>query len=40
MTVAVREWLAGRATRTQTELLLTTVFISTVREVPAVEAAA
>jgi AcrR family transcriptional regulator len=40
MTVAVREWLAGRATRSQTELLLTTVFMSTVREVPAVEAAA
>jgi AcrR family transcriptional regulator len=40
MTVAVREWLAGRATRAQTERLMTTTLIAVVREsVPAVQAA-
>jgi AcrR family transcriptional regulator len=41
MTIAVREWLAGRATRAQTERLLITALIATVREsVPAVQAVA
>jgi AcrR family transcriptional regulator len=39
MTIAVREWLAGRATRAQAERLLITALIATVREsVPAVQA--
>jgi AcrR family transcriptional regulator len=32
MTIAVREWLGGRATREQTERLLTTMLISVVHE--------
>ncbi len=40
MTIAVREWLAGRATREQTERLMTTMLIAVVREgVPSVQAA-
>ena len=40
MTIAVREWLGGRATREQTERLLTMMLIAIVREgVPAVESA-
>ncbi len=40
MTVAVREWLTGRATRAQTEALITSMLIAIVRDgVPAVEAA-
>jgi hypothetical protein len=39
MTIAVREWLAGRATRAQAERLLITALIATVREsLPAVQA--
>jgi hypothetical protein len=41
MTIAVREWLGGRATRDQTERLLTTMLTATVRQgVPAVQAVA
>lgn len=41
MTVAVREWLAGHATREQTERLLITMMIAIVRQgVPAVQTAA
>jgi len=41
LTIAVREWLSGRATREQTEQLLTTMLIAIVREgVPAVQAVA
>lgn len=41
MTIAVREWLAGRSTRAQTEQLMTTTLIAVVREsVPAVQAVA
>ncbi len=39
MTIAVREWLTGNATRPETERLLTTTLIAVVREsVPAVQA--
>jgi len=38
LTIAVREWLSGRATRAQAEQLLTTTLIAMVREtVPAVQ---
>lgn len=41
MTIAVREWLGGRASRRQTEELMTTTLIAVVRQsVPAVHAAA